>query len=107
MYLLRNRINLIDGKIDISSENADEVPMYQYVEITSNSIQITIQVDETYKAWALVTDNSTTQLQVEDEEGNAIIQTIQEGGELLIGRNINSNKEANETIYLTYKRKIN
>lgn len=107
MYLLRNRINLIDGKIDISSENADEVPMYQYVEITSNSIQITIQVDETYKAWALVTDNSTTQLQVEDEQGNAIIQTIQEGGELLIGRNINSNKEVNETIYLTYKRKIN
>ena len=107
MYLLPNRINLLDGKIDLSQ--ADEVGI-AFVEITSNSIQMTKNISDSlqgYKAWALITDNIDTELQVEDEEGRAIIQTIQEGGELLIGRNFSTAEEANAPIYLTYKRKIN
>ena len=107
MYLLPNRINLLDGKIDLNG--ADYVAV-AFWDITSNSIEMTKRLaDDTrpYKAWALVTDNIDTELQVEDEEGNETTQTIQEGGELLIGRNFNTAEEANEPIYLNYKRKIN
>ncbi len=107
MYLLPNRINLLDGKIDLSQ--ADEVGI-AFVEITSNSIKMTKSLaddDPPYKAWALVTNISTTDLSVVDEKGNKTTQEIQEGGELLIGRNFNSKKKANDPIYLTYKRKIN
>lgn len=109
VYLLPNRISLLDGKIDLSQ--ADEVPT-AYVSITGRKVEMSLNIadqinDNNYKSWAVVTVPTSTTIDVEDEEGNETTQTIQEGGELLLGRNFNTATEANQPIYFNYKRKIN
>lgn len=107
VYLLPNRISLLDGKIDLS--NADEVPT-AYVSISGSLVKMSLNIAseiDNYKAWAVVTVPASTTIDVEDEEGNATTQPIQEGGELLLGRNFTTATEANQPIYFNYKRKIN
>ena len=109
LYLLENKLNILDGKLDL--ENATQVDI-SAISFTENSIQLnskeTGPIDtEFYKSWALVTEITPTEITVANEAGQSETQEIQEGGELLIGRNFSTAEEAIEPIYLTYKRNIN
>ena len=59
------------------------------------------------KAWAIVTPQTTTTEQVEDEEGDVGPQTVTHGGDLLLGENMEiSSGEAIPTIYFTKKEEV-
>ena len=59
------------------------------------------------KAWAIVTPQTTTTEQVEDEEGDVTTQTVTHGGDLLLGENMEiSSGEAIPTIHFTKKEEV-
>lgn len=59
------------------------------------------------KAWAIVTPQTTTTEQVEDEEGDVTTQTVTHGGDLLLGENMEiSSGEAIPTIYFSKKEEV-
>lgn len=60
-----------------------------------------------YKAWAIVTPQISNAEQVEDEEGNTTIQTVQYGGDVLIAQNMDfSAGDEFPPIYFTKKREV-
>ena len=59
------------------------------------------------KAWAIVTPQTTTTEQVEDEEGDVTTQTVTHGGDLLIGENIDIEQgQAISPVYFCKKREV-
>lgn len=59
------------------------------------------------KAWAIVTAQTTTTEQVEDEEGDVTTQTVTHGGDLLIGENVDIEQgQAISPVYFCKKREV-
>ena len=59
------------------------------------------------KAWAIVTPQTTTTEQVEDEEGDVTTQTVTHGGDLLIGENVDIEQgQAISPVYFCKKREV-
>jgi hypothetical protein len=89
LVLLNKPINNINAKI--SAENVIENVDWGKIEISTTFIKLPSidNIDQKqHVAWAIVTGfkpNKT--ITVSDEDGNAIKQTIYEGGEVLIGQN--------------------
>lgn len=103
LYAFTELLNVIESKVDLT--NAVEING----SITINSDNVVIPAVPTnptiYKAWALVTEQTQTQIAVSAEDGTETTQTIYEGGEILIGEN-NADLSTAQTIYFTLKNKI-
>lgn len=108
-YLLTEPLNVIDGKVDLTTAVSD---LDLNITIDANSITVkpTGAIPFPFpasKAWAIVTEPSETVINVTAEDGTETTQTIQEGGELLIGQNIDSFSATDgATIYFSVKNKI-
>lgn len=94
MYFFKTRLNVFGDKPDLSSNHATQYILWGT--INNNNIGFTPAArtkyntaygNGTYQSWAIVTAPSTKTIRVEDEDGNETTQQIQEGGEIIIGRN--------------------
>lgn len=94
LYAFKERLNTIDGKIAF-----DEMGDYTLLDINQLVWQTSdyifnpyidfsaVSLPENYSSWAIVTEITATNLNVEDEDGNQITQTVYSGGEVIIGKN--------------------
>lgn len=104
LYVFRNKLNKLNSEIDLSSENAVLVSMGNIDFSDNDGITIpTIPNMEQFKAWAIVTAPDVITETVSDEDGNTTTQSIQVGGELVIGQN---KIPENKTFYFRIKEKI-
>lgn len=92
LYLFKNRINKIDSRIPFETLIAG----VDYVLLDIGNVQFNVNdidfsnvviPDFAYSAWGIVTEKTTEQIQVEDDDGNEFTQEIIDGGELCIGQN--------------------
>lgn len=117
LYVLPNEINkftehleaydnlslsdLPSVNITISSDDSGEIKSF-YVSTLNNAT-----FPASGKAWAIVTAQTTTQKQVEDENGNEVTQYETTGGDVLLAQNIEITAgQAFTPIYFTKKREI-
>ena len=72
-----------------------------------NQISVVGGMPAAGKAWAIVTAQTTETEQVEDEQGNVVTQSVIQGGDLLIGQNMEfSAGDAFPVVYFTKKREV-
>lgn len=109
MYFFKTRLNVFGDKPDLSSSNATMRAFwgslqnnYWDFDVNARTAYNTAYDNGTYQAWAIVTAPSTKAIRVEDEDGNQTTQQIQEGGEIIIGRN----GELPARLYMRIKRRI-
>ncbi len=84
LYVFSNRINTIKSELDLS--DAIHIDRGFSIAEDGNSIYLS-NTNIEHKAWAIVTEQTQTEIKVEDDNGETIIQTIYEGGELVLGQN--------------------
>jgi hypothetical protein len=101
LWLSVNRINTISSTVDFSYSS-----LFGGFTINDNNIVLPVisNFDKAYKSWAIVTRRKEIEIQVEDDNGNTITQTIYEGGELVLGGN-NSLKNG-KTLYFHLGRDV-
>lgn len=120
-------INHLSGSIDvtftnqmISSGHVIQTPVLPYEELTAtydglqNIVTVTTSdgkypgaTGTKYKAWAIVTAAISDTEQVEDETGESSSQTVQYGGDVLIGQNIEfEGGDDFPPVYFTPKREV-
>lgn len=107
-YLLTEPLNVIDGKVDLTTAVSD-LDLNITIDANSVTVKPTGAIPFPFpesKAWAIVTEPSETVINVTAEDGTDTTQTIQEGGELLIGQNIDEFPLEGKTIYFSVKNKI-
>lgn len=105
LYAFTKPLNLLESQVDLT--NAVEVTSG----ITVNSESLVLNFgnlsSSTYKAWAIVTEQTTTTIAVSDESGTEeTTQNIISGGEILIGENLTETLPQTRTLYFATKRKI-
>lgn len=108
VYGFYHRLPLFSDKLDITDDNAKELGTIES-SITDKAITFaTIEkIPKAIKAWAIVTQSDETSQTVEDESGNKINQTVQNGHRLVIG--CNQDYAAGQTITfprIVFKHKI-
>lgn len=97
-YLLDKEINNLDSRIDLT--NATEIT--NLITFNNDNIRIKAQNVE-HVAWAIVTEQTTEKIQVEDEDGKQTTQSIIKGGELVLGQNA---KAQGQTLHFVFKRNL-
>lgn len=107
LVALDKRVNTLDSRINCWLDDKgrvqveDGLVMYGGFSISGNSI--TVDTGKQYKSWAIITQPTFTTIDVEDEDGNPITQTIQDGGEIILAMN---NPEKITTLYFAVKQRV-
>ena len=83
IYSFSNRLNPIDGRIDLSSGEKIEGQLT----ISAKTVTLPTATPQNSVAWAIVLPQHTDTIQVEDEEGNQTTQNIETGSRILLGQN--------------------
>lgn len=83
IYSFSNRLNPIDGRIDLSSGEK----IIGQLTISGNTVTLPAATPENSVAWAIVLPQHTDTIQVEDEAGNQTTQNIETGSRILLGQN--------------------
>lgn len=104
LYFFSERLNVLGDKPDLNGAylRQDNLTLSYNNRWFFGSSAVTAYNNGNYQAWAIVTTPNETTITVEDEDGNETTQTIQDGGELVIGRN----GELPSSLYMVIKRKI-
>ncbi len=100
-YLLKKELNNLDGKVDLTDAIELENPVD--FNIVGNEIRLADLSSVDHVAWAIVTEQTTEEIQVEDEDGNQTTQSIIKGGELVLGQNA---KAQGQTLHFVFKRNL-
>lgn len=101
VYGFSERLDKLNSKIDLTK--GVKLGTITYVETSPCVVTLPdSQVD--YPAWAIATEATTKELNVVDDDGNELTQTVTIGGEIVIG----ANKKYSEckTFYLSLKKSI-
>ncbi len=96
IYSFSNRLNPIDGRIDLSSGEKIEGQLT----ISGNTVTLPAATPENSVAWAIVLPQHTDPIQVEDETGKVTTQSIETGSRILLGQN-RSYPHRGATFYFT------
>lgn len=83
IYSFSNRLNPIDGRIDLSSGEKIEGQLT----ISVKTVTLPAATPKNSVAWAIVLPSHTDTIQVEDEAGNQTTQSIETGSRILLGQN--------------------
>lgn len=95
IYSFSNRLNPIDGRIDLSSGKK----IIGQLTISGNTVTLPAATPENSVAWAIVLPQHTDTIQVEDEAGNQTTQNIETGSRILLGQN--KSYPSGATLYFT------
>ena len=95
IYSFSNRLNPIDGRIDLSSGEKIEGQLT----ISGNTVTLPAATPENSVAWAIVLPQHTDTIQVEDETGKVTTQSIETGSRILLGQN--NSYPSGATLYFT------
>lgn len=92
LYAFKQRLNTIDGRIPF-----DQMSGYAVLDINaivwqrSGTVSTAdfsgVSMGDEFVSWAIATETVSENIQVEDEDGNTLTQTIYSGGEVVIGKN--------------------
>lgn len=83
IYSFSNRLNPIDGRIDLSNGEKIEGQLT----ISVKTVTLPAATPKNSVAWAIVLPPHTDTIQVEDEAGNQTTQNIETGSRILLGQN--------------------
>lgn len=104
VYFFKNKLPLYEKILDVSQGEKGTLSAFSNTSLGLVKVDVTPPSSTAYKSWAIVTPSNVEAIKVEDEEGNVFDQSIQTGGELLIGRNetVNSTSTISTYFYLLH-----
>ena len=104
VYFFKDKLPLYEKILDVSQGEKGTLSASANLNIGWLNVKVTPPSSTVYKSWAIVTPSNVEAIKVEDEEGNVFDQSIQTGGELLIGRNetVNSTRAIRTYFYLLH-----
>lgn len=104
VYFFKDKLPLYEKILDVSQGEKGTLTASANLNIGWLNVGVTPPSSTVYKSWAIVTPSNVEAIKVEDEEGNVFDQSIQTGGELLIGRNetVNSTSTIRTYFYLLH-----
>ena len=113
LYILPEPLNKFTDHLEsYITQKLTDLP-YSHVSVNTAGVEdngyftITGTAAASGKAWAIVTPQTTTTEQVEDEEGDVTTQTVTHGGDLLIGENMDIEQgQAISPVYFCKKREV-
>ena len=94
---LSKKLNFLDKKIG-------QDLIVQTLDYTIDGNTLSVVVPNGVESWAFLTVSEVQEIQVEDEDGNQITQSVELGGELVFGQNVES--AGTKTIYCAIKDKV-
>ena len=104
VYFFKEKLPLYEKILDVSQGEKGTLSALLTPGAGLVTVDVTPPSSTAYKSWAIVTPSKIEAIEVEDEEGNVFDQSIQTGGELLIGRNktVNSTSTIRTYFYLLH-----
>ena len=104
VYFFKDKLPLYEKILDVSQGEKGTLSALFTPGLGLVTVDVTPPSSTVYKSWAIVTPSNVEAIKVEDEEGNVFDQSIQTGGELLIGRNetVNSTSTISTYFYLLH-----
>ena len=99
VYFFKEKLPLYEKILDVSQGEKGTLRALLTPGTGLVTVDVTPPSSTAYKSWAIVTPSKIEAIEVEDEEGNVFDQSIQTGGELLIGRNATVNNTSTISTY--------
>ena len=109
LYIFDDELPVFEDKVDTTG--LTDIAYHATFTKTNNGVvylnHVKVTANKSGKAWAIVTNSVQSKSTVEDEDGNAVIQTEERGCDILLGRNIEITEgQTIELPQLVLKRKL-